>query len=142
MTSRLQDCGRSLRALPRWVQVWIGGFLIPVNTLPFFMLDTPTGKAAALAAIFVVLTNVPIMLQQRGMSRLMSVPHLIAWVPLLGYLGARVLFGPDMSGIELLLAIALILINGASLVFDTLDSWRWLCGARDIPGHLSQGACK
>ncbi|CAN5161813.1 hypothetical protein BH11PSE14_BH11PSE14_02260 [soil metagenome] len=139
MMARWRDCGRSFLALPGWVKLWVGAILIPANALPFFFLDTPTGRAAALASTFVVLTNVPIILRERGMSRLMSVPRLIAWVPLLPYLVARLLFTSTMVQSEALLAIALFVINGISLVFDTLDTWRWLCGKRNIPGSSSSG---
>ena len=141
MNSRLSDCHRSFLALPRWVQVWVGVVLVPVNASPFFFLDTPTGRAAALASIFVVLTNLPIMWIKRGMSRLMAVPHLIAWVPLLPYLAARLMFKQPLALPEILLALALIVINGISLVFDTFDTWRWICGKRDTPGQPPREAC-
>lgn len=135
MSSRLSDCKRSFLALPSSVQWWVGAVLVPVNALPFWFLDTPTGRAAAVAAVFVVLTNLPIMLVTRGMSRMMSVPHLIAWVPLLPYVAARLVFGPSIPLSEWLLALVLLIVNGFSLVFDTLETWRWICGQRDIPGH-------
>jgi hypothetical protein len=141
MIARWHDCGRSFLALPRWVQLWVGVVLIPVNTAPFFFLHSPIGRAAAMASAFVVLTNVPIMLHQRGMSRLMAVPHLIAWLALLPYLAARLAFGSPLGNIEALLAITLIVVNGISLVFDTLDTWRWLCRKRDIPGQPPQETC-
>lgn len=141
MTSRLSACHRSFLALPRWVQIWVGVVLVPVNALPFFFLDTPTGRVAALAAMFVVLTNLPIMLIERGMSRLMAVPHLLAWLPLLPYLAARLVFQQPLARSEMLLAIALVVVNSTSLVFDTLDTWRWICGKRDIPGQPTREAC-
>lgn len=141
MSSRLTDCHHSFLALPGWVQVWVGAVLVPVNALPFFFLETPTARAAAAAAVFAVLTNLPIMLIERGMSRLMAIPHLIAWLPLLPYLAARLLFGPGLPLSEALLAMALLLVNAISLVFDVLDTWCWLCGQRDIPGHPPREAC-
>lgn len=141
MSARWRDCGRSFLALPGRVQFWVGVVLIPVNTAPFFFLHSPIGRAAAMASAFVVLTNVPIMLHQRGMSRLMSVPHLIAWLALLPYLAARLVFGAPLGNAEALLAITLIVVNGISLVFDTLDTWRWLCRKRDIPGQPPQESC-
>lgn len=135
MSSRWRDGHRSFLALPRWVQVWVGAILVPVNALPFFFLDTPSGRAAALAAVFVVLTNLPIILITRGRSRLMAVPHLLAWVPLLPYLAARLIFQQPLALPEIFLALALIVINGISLAFDTFDTWRWIWSKRDIPGQ-------
>jgi hypothetical protein len=31
------------------------------------------------------------------------------------------------------LIVILLVINGISLAFDTLDSWRWLRGERETP---------
>lgn len=135
---RLQKVWCSLRALPLWVQIWVGLILVPVNALPFFFLDTPTGRWAAWAAVFVVATNIPIMLIAGGMSRLMAVPHLLAWGPLVMALLLR-LTNPNPGGEpfatpELTLLWTLLLVNSVSLAFDALDTWRWCRGERDIPG--------
>jgi len=36
---RMNDIWRSLRSLPLWVQIWVVAILVPVNVLPFFVLD-------------------------------------------------------------------------------------------------------
>ena len=140
MDIRSAKIWHSYRSLPGWVQVWVGFVLIPVNVLPFFLLDTWSGRAGAMAALFVVVTNVPIMWAAAGMSRAMSLPHLLAWIPLeialvLRIAGAAGSLPP--SAVELALAIVLLLVNGISLVFDALDSWRWLRGQRDVPGSAA-----
>lgn len=140
MKARLARIWHSLRSLPGWVQVWVGFVLVPVNVLPFFLLDTWSGRAAALAALFVVVTNVPIMWGASGMSRAMSLPHLLAWTPLEIALALRLAGaagGLPPSPAETVLVILLLLVNGISLVFDALDSWRWLQGQRDVPGSAS-----
>lgn len=137
ITRRLQQVWRSYRSLPLWVQVWVGGILVPANAAAFLMLDTWSGRMAAAAAVFVAATNIPIMYREGGMSRLMSLPHLVAWGPLQAALAMRLfgMAGPDrLSGPETAFVVMLLVVNGISLVFDTLDSWRWLRGERDIPG--------
>lgn len=137
MNHRLAKIWRSYRSLPRWVQAWVGFVLIPVNVLPFFLLDTWSGRAGATAALLVVATNVPIMWFAGGMSRAMSLPHLLAWIPLEIALAVRISGAAGSlppSTAEMALAIVLLSINGVSLAFDALDSWRWLRGQRDIPG--------
>jgi hypothetical protein len=129
---------RSWLSLPIWVQIWVGVILVPVNVAAFFMVHTPTGKAAAIAAIFVVLTNVPIMLYEGGMSRLMAMPHLIAWIPLSIYIIARILVFSSSSAMgksELIFAIIILVVNGISLIFDAMDTVKWSRGERNIPGH-------
>lgn len=137
MIQRLKDCHRSFAALPVWVRLWVAALLVPLNALPFLLLDSPVGRAAALASLFVLLTNVPIMLIERGMSRLMSVPHLIAWLPLLAFLVAWLQDHPVAGNAPWLLAAALVLVNGLSLIFDAFDTWRWLRGERDVPGRAA-----
>lgn len=134
LTLRLRDCVTSFRALPAWVRLWVAGVLVPVNIAPFFFLETATGQAAAWASAFVAVTNVPIMLQQRGMSRLMSLPHLAAWIPLVAWLLIRTAGAEPLELAEAILAWTLITVNSLSLGFDAVDTWRWFAGERAIPG--------
>ncbi|MDE2344293.1 MAG: hypothetical protein KGL63_13060, partial [Betaproteobacteria bacterium] len=82
MSARLSQIWHSFRSMPMWVQRWVGLLLVPANVLPFLLLDTWSGRAGALAALVVVATNVPILWRARGMTRAMSIPHLLAWIPL------------------------------------------------------------
>ncbi len=126
---------RSYRSLPLWVQLWVG-LLILVNVAAFGLLDTATGRATALAALFVGVTNGPLIIYYRGMNRALSIPHLFAWIPLQVFLLQHVwLQGSGTLGaLERGYGMTVLLVNGVSLVFDVLDSWRWLRGARDTPG--------
>lgn len=132
--ARSQSIWRSLRSMPLWVQIWVVGILVPVNAAAFFLLGTATGVATAWAAVFVVATNMPIMYWYGGMNRAMSIPHLIAWGPLQVWLVLRLIDADAPVGIELLYIWLLLLVNGVSLVFDLIDSWRWLKGERETPG--------
>jgi hypothetical protein len=94
---------------------------------------------AALAAAFVVATNIPIMLVERGMSKLMAIPHLFAWGPLMVFLVLRLWdhsITPQIAPLEQAYAVVLITVNCISLVFDAVDSWRWLKGDRAVPRPL------
>lgn len=128
MIERFQQSWYSFRRLPLWVQIWVGAVLIPVNAAAFWLLDSWSGQMAAWAAVFVVATNVPIMLRARGMSRLMAVPHLLAWGPLQLALLARLggqLGSLPLTAAEQTYTVILVLVNGVSLMFDALDAWRW-----------------
>ena len=137
MMDRMADIWRSWRSLPLWVQIWVAGILVPVNVLPFFLLESAVGQAGALAALLVLVTNGPLMWVYRGMNKVLSIPHLIAWGPLVIYL-LMVLsesgFRADASRMELGLAALLLAINGISLMFDVVDSAKWLAGDRVTPG--------
>jgi len=120
------------------VQAWVGLILVPANAVPFVLLETWTGRIAAVAALAVVATNLPIIWIERGMSRLMSVPHLVIWGPLQFVLLLRWAeqIGPVPLGpAERRLVWLLLVVNGVSLAFDALDSWRWIRGERDVPGR-------
>ncbi|PAV24548.1 hypothetical protein CF392_15685 [Tamilnaduibacter salinus] len=64
----------------------------------------------------------------------MSLPHLIAWIPLEAYLLVRLTTTGYVDATETSLAALLLIINGISLVFDTVDSIRWCRGEREVPG--------
>lgn len=138
MLDRLLTIWRSYRSLPLWVQVWVGGILVPANAAAFALTNTPSGHWAAWAAAFVVATNVPIMWMEQGMSKLMSVPHLVAWIPLQVFLALRLTGAAGSAPLdqaELVLALMLLVVNGISLAFDALDSLKWWRGERHVPGH-------
>lgn len=138
MLDRLLTIWRSYRSLPLWVQVWVGGILVPANAAAFALTDTPSGHWAAWAAVFVVATNVPIMWVEQGMSKLMSVPHLLAWIPLQVFLALRLTGAAGSAPLEqaeLVLVLMLLVVNGISLALDALDSLKWWRGDRHVPGH-------
>lgn len=139
MKQRWIDCGRSFRSLPVWVQVWVAGILIPVNAAPFLFPNSTVGRYGMVASLLILLSNVPIMLIERGMSRLMSVPHLLIWGLLLLLLVRYLRSGAAMTGAEQLLTLFLITVDGVSLMFDIFDSWRWFSGSRDVPGRSQLG---
>jgi hypothetical protein len=103
------------------------------------MLHTPTGRAGALAMSVVILTNVPLLLWERGMSKRLSLPHLVAWIPLCLWLVLRLESRVPMSSGETALAWALLVVNIVSLVFDVSDSVKWFRGDRAIAGGISRG---
>lgn len=118
--------------MPLWVQLWVG-VLALVNSLWIGLLDTPTGQAAAGAALFVVLANAPLVWHYGGMNRALAIPHLFAWIPLQLFLLQRLLTGEWIGTAELVYAMSLLIVNGISLLFDVYDSWRWLRGERETP---------
>lgn len=138
MKSRWHDCLASFLCLPLWVRIWVLGILIPANAVPFFLLDTQTGRAGALAALVVVAGNVPIMLWERGMSKLMAIPHLVAWIPLVAWLIGALARQQEQSAAESALAWSLVAINTVSLAFDAYDTVRWLGGERDVPRPIAR----
>lgn len=131
--NRLNIIWQSYRSIPTWVQLWVGGILVPVNALPFFFLPAQWAIWGSLSALFVVVTNIPIMWFEQGMSRLMSIPHVLAWVPLEIFLIFQLMATESLSLYSILAIVIILIVNAISLVFDVLDSWRWIHGERDVP---------
>ncbi|MGJ8668224.1 MAG: hypothetical protein ACSHXK_01940 [Oceanococcus sp.] len=133
--SKLASVFRSYTSMPAWVQVWVL-ILMAVNVACVAFLDTAVGGATAAAGIFVILTNMPIMLYYGGMNRAMAIPHLFAWIPLSVFLLMQLCAEPAAAMAESVrnYAIAVLVINGISLAFDVVDTLRWLKGERETPG--------
>ena len=137
---RLVDGFRSLCAAPVWVQVWVWAFLLTANGAALYLAATtrhPLPGWAAVGFVFVVLTNMTLVLYERGISRLASLPHLIPWVPLQVYAGywlfAR---GDALAQTPLIHAFAwfYFIVIGISNVFDAYDTVRWFRGERQVLG--------
>lgn len=130
MTSKnkiLVDIYQSYRRMPTWVQIWVLFILVPVNMTSLLFVSEPMGLWIAILAVGAMLLNVPIMLFDRGFSKMMALPHLLPWTLLVGIL---LFTRPEAGGafstyLWLLLAIDLI-----SLGFDYPDAMKWLKGDR------------
>ncbi len=134
LKSRYQNIMKSFFSVPKWVQIWVGAILIPTNTLFVFFLDTDIGVMNALASAFVVATNVPIALYYQGMTKLMSIPHLI-WIPLEIYIIQQLMTGDIAVGSSVFIyAIIVLVVNAVSVFFDVMDSISWIKGDRGVPG--------
>ncbi len=123
--SRVLDIWNSYRALPIWVQIWVGLILVPANLASVFFLSAPNGIWIALLAVGGMAPNAVFMVVERGFSRIMAISHLILWTPLL------VLLWPQLGAPY---ATLLFAINAISLVFDVKDTWEWMGGKRDVAG--------
>ncbi len=135
MKSRIGQLWESISGLPTWVKIWLM-ILATTNMMSFAFLDTETGFWTAIAFTIIGLLNMPMMFAQAGLTRLLSFPHFV-WLPLLVYLYPR-LIGPHAiahSNPECVLALSVFVVNGISLMFDILESYRWLRGRREILGH-------
>lgn len=131
---RLRRLGASIAGLPLWVQAWLI-VLASTNMASLAYLDSPVGVWTAVAFTAVAAANMPLMLLQGGMTRLLALPHFL-WFPLVGWLLVR-LFGSDplpAGSDERAYALLVVIVNGISLAFDVPDSIKWWRGKREILG--------
>ena len=122
----------SFRRLPLWVQVWMALVLVPVNLLSFLVLEYQAAQMVALAAVLALGSNMLLLYRYAGFSRAMALPHLVVWGPLQILLLMRVLQTPAPDAGEVMFIGLVLLVNGISLIFDLLDTWRWWQGERQV----------
>lgn len=119
----------SFRAMPTWVQIWVGLWLMPVNMASLFFIGGEKGILIAFLANIAMMLNLPVMLLDRGFSKAMALPHIIPWTILIGIL----LFArPEASGMYDTYLTVLLVTNIISLLFDYPDAIKWFGGDRAI----------
>jgi hypothetical protein len=132
----LIDIWRSFRRIPLWVQIWVAGILMPINFLAVLFFTENYGQWVAILAIAGMLPNAVILATERGLSKMMAIPHVLIWTPLCLLL-AWLLYGhfnggPVLSDNYAYYLMALLIIDVISLGFDFPDTLKWLRGDRAI----------
>lgn len=127
------DIWRSWWALPAWVQVWVALILVPVNVAALWFLSEPGGGLIALLAVGAMVLNGPIMLWDRGFSKLMALPHVLVWTPLV-VLVAAMLWRGEADGAFRTYLVILLVTDLVSLGFDIPDLRAWWRGDRAVAG--------
>ena len=128
---RLSQIWQSWRRLPLWVMIWVALILVPINLASLLFVAQPLGVWVAALAVMGMAINVPIILIERGFSKLMSLPHLILWTPLVALIVWALWFGDAaLSSIFAGFLVVLLVIDVVSLVFDYPDFFKWLRGDR------------
>ncbi|MBV1866207.1 MAG: hypothetical protein KUG74_17475 [Rhodobacteraceae bacterium] len=118
---------KSFRSMPTWVQIWVAFILAPVNMASLAFLSEPSGLWIAFLANIAMMMNMPVMLYDRGFSKLMALPHLLPWTILVIWLVAARPIGSDIYNSYL---SVLLVINTISLLFDYPDALHWKRGDR------------
>lgn len=128
----LVDCWQSFRALPAWVQIWVFFILMPINMASLLFINEPGGILIAFLANIAMMGNLPVMLYDRGFSKMMALPHLIPWSILVGIL---IFARPEATGMYDTYLYVLLGTNIISLLFDFPDAAKWLHGDRKVSGR-------
>ena len=128
--SLFSDIIRSFISLPKWVKFWLMFILGPVNFASLFFLNEPEGMlTAGLVFAGVILSTAPAFFE-RGLSKAGAFGHLVPWTILVIHiLIARPEGGSDVYNTYL---TVLAVVNGISLAFDYVDSYKWLKGDRAV----------
>lgn len=133
----IMEIYKSFRALPGWVQIWVMFLLMPINMASIFFINEPMGLWIAVLAIGAMMLNMPVMLCDRGFSKLMALPHIIPWTLLVAILVFR---RPEASGTYDIYLWVLLVAELISLGFDYPDAISWINGKRDVSGRARTAA--
>jgi len=112
---------------PLWLVIWVGWLgLVNMASVAFWREIEARWVFAAFVAAFVLMA---VLFESKGYSRLLGLPHVIVWTPLLIYLYRRLskVIGPRLFETWLRVLLA---TNGVSLVIDYVDVLRYLLGDR------------
>ena len=126
----IQQIWQSYRRLPLWVQLWVALILVPVNAASLFFVTQPAGAWLALMAVGAMLCNGVLMLVERGFSKVMALPHVLIWTPMLGLI--LWLLNQDIAESYRSYLIVLLAVDVISLTLDFIDTRKWLSGDRKI----------
>lgn len=126
------DIWSSFRAMPGWVQIWVAFVLVPVNMASLLFIGQPMGLLIAFLANIAMMLNLPVMIYDRGFSKMMALPHLIPWTLLVGII---VLARPEATGLYDRYLSVLLAVNLISLLFDYPDARKWMSGDRAVAGR-------
>ena len=115
---------------PSWLRVWLpllmlGGFLAPLALL-IWRQTRLTGVITFLASL-IAAVGIDYMYKQMGYVKLLGLPHVIVWTPLVAYLIIR-LRRDDLPVWPTRLIKFIIAILCISLVFDYVDVARYFLG--------------
>ena len=127
----LLEVWRSYRSLPLWVQLWVVGILVPVNMASILFINQPYGLWVAVLAIGAMLPNIAILFMERGLSKMMALPHLLPWGALVLWLLVSPPSGSENYSTYLWLLLAVDIV---SLAFDIPDALKWKRGDRTVAG--------
>lgn len=118
----------SFSVLPLWVKLWVG-VLSAVNMASLAFLDQPSGGLIAALVFAGIGLSMIAAIYSGGLSRLIGLGHIVAWVPLVLIL---VIIPPLATGVYSTYLTILLVINTVSLVFDINDFRLWLAGDRAV----------
>ncbi|MCF2869482.1 hypothetical protein L0664_00260 [Octadecabacter sp. G9-8] len=117
---------------PAWVGIWLNIMLLGAIVLPlalFIWKSTRWTAVFTLIAGVVGVAGVMALYQQFGYVKLLGLPHIIVWSPLVIYL-IHMLQSEELDRApQIIIGIAIAAIS-TSLVFDYVDVLRYIAGER------------
>jgi hypothetical protein len=129
--------GQAIDLLPLWVRVWLYIFVFGAGVLPVVLLFWRQSRKAAmvtLAADGAAAIAVSWLFGQLGYVKLLGLPHIIFWTPLVWFLWREVKRG-DMPSWPRRILWMVLAVFVVSLAFDYVDVVRYVLGERTALGQ-------
>ena len=117
---------------PAWVGIWLNIMLLGAIVLPLTLFIWKSTRLTALFTLIagvVGVVGVMAMYQQLGYVKLLGLPHIVAWTPLVIYLVYKLRSTDIGRASRIIIGIAIATIT-TSLAFDYVDVLRYLAGER------------
>ncbi len=117
---------------PAWVGIWLNILLLGAFVLPVALLFWRASRMAgiwSLAAAVLSGVSVTWMFNQLGYVKLLGLPHLIFWGPLLVYLWDQIRRADMPLWPRRIMSVVMVVI-AISLAFDVVDVLRYILGER------------
>ena len=115
---------------PSWLRVWLpllllGGFVAPLILL--IWRQTRVIGAISFATSLIAAVSIDFMYKQMGYVKLLGLPHIILWTPLIIYLAMQ-LRRDDLPMWPTRIIKFMVVILSISLAFDFTDALRYFLG--------------
>ncbi len=145
MLEFFKDVLGAMFQLPKWVFVWVN-VLFTLNMLALVMLFVaphPVVTATAILLPVAIGPNFWMLWQDRGVSKKISIPHLVGWIPQIIIAGLWLFsdtLGPQLSvetngSLLYYWTLSVLVVNIISVLFDLNDTRKWFSGEREVVRH-------
>ena len=118
---------RSLFRLPIHWRIWVGLMMLVNGAIPLLFLGTAEARFV-LGAMMVGAVTQSAIHARKGFVRLLGVGHFL-WLPMLPWLWLRLAQAP--SGLFRNWILAVLVVDGMSVLIDVADVARYFLGDRD-----------
>ena len=122
----------ALATQPAWIGVWLNILLAGAFLLPLALLIWKESRIAGIATVVASLVGgvaTQWLYGEVGYVKLLGLPHIIFWTPLMVYLIAKIVRGEVPVWPQRIMT-AIVIIIGISLLFDYVDVARYVFGER------------
>jgi hypothetical protein len=137
MGQAMSEFVRGIWSLGWFWRAWVA-LLAAVNMIPGLLYIGRTEGQIIVGAMTISFLFMLVIVRAKGFVRLLGLPHLLAWGPMLLWLWGRFQEAGTGGGLGRWL-LAVIIADGISFIIDLIDVWRYAAGDREPALPFSAG---